>query len=135
MRSDPQPSTRLLLGLLATVATVARRRATGFAHSASARAALRLFNRPTRHRCNVARSTLVTAALSPSCTSAITSLTPRSPRRVKERRKSGQNVSASDADCYAKDLAPVIAVDADRDGHRNRDGPAAARTTASRTFT
>ena len=36
---DPHASTRLLLGLLATVATVARRRATDFAHSASARAA------------------------------------------------------------------------------------------------
>ena len=51
----------------------------------------------TRQRCQVACSTLDTAAFSPSCASEITSLTPRRPRRASERRKSVQKVSASDA--------------------------------------
>src|SRR5205823_11764128 len=42
-------------------------------------------------------STLATAAFNPSCASEITSLTPRNPRRASERRKSVQNVSASEA--------------------------------------
>jgi hypothetical protein len=44
----------------------------------------------------VACITLETAALMPSWASEITSLTPRSPRRARDRRKSVQKVSASD---------------------------------------
>ena len=50
-----------------------------------------------QQRCQDAFRILLTAPLSPSWASEITSLTPRSPRRVKERRNSTQNVSASEA--------------------------------------
>jgi hypothetical protein len=50
----------------------------------------------TRHRCQVACSTLATAAFSPSWASEITSLTPRRPRRASFLRKSVQKVSASE---------------------------------------
>ena len=49
----------------------------------------------TRHRCHDEPSTFAAAAFSPSWASEITSFTPRKPRRVNERRKSLQNVSAS----------------------------------------
>ena len=51
----------------------------------------------TRHRCQAARSTLVSAALSPSCASEMISLTPRGPCRARECRKSSQKVFASEA--------------------------------------
>ena len=51
----------------------------------------------TRQRCQVACSSLATAAFSPSCASEIASLTPRRPRRARDRRNSVQNVSASEA--------------------------------------
>lgn len=51
----------------------------------------------TRQACQVACSTLVTAALRPSWASEMTSLTPRRPRRTGLRRKSSQKVSASEA--------------------------------------
>lgn len=51
----------------------------------------------TRQRCHVAQSPLETADLIPFCASEIASLTPRSPRRVRFRRNSVQNCSASDA--------------------------------------
>ena len=54
------------------------------------------FNSPTRQRCQVAPSTLVMAAFSPSCASDVTSFTPRRPRRSMLLRKALQNVSASD---------------------------------------
>src|SRR5215204_5058962 len=50
----------------------------------------------TRQRCQVAWSTLLTAALMPSWASEITSLTPRKPRRASLRRNAVQNVSASE---------------------------------------
>ena len=50
----------------------------------------------TRQRCQVAFSTLATAALMPSWASEMTSLTPRRPRRASLRRNSVQNVSASE---------------------------------------
>ena len=50
----------------------------------------------TRQRCQVALSTLATAALMPSWASETTSLTPRRPRRVSLRRNSVQKVSASE---------------------------------------
>ena len=50
-------------------------------------------------RCREACSTRLTAALRPSWLSEMISLTPRRPRRARERRMSVQNVSAS--------LAPV----------------------------
>ena len=49
----------------------------------------------TRQRCQVAFRTLATAALMPSWLSLMTSLTPRSPRRMRLRRNSVQNGSAS----------------------------------------
>src|SRR5215218_73256 len=49
----------------------------------------------TRQRCQVALSTLATAALMPSWASEITSLTPRRPRRASLRRKPVQNVLAT----------------------------------------
>ena len=55
-----------------------------------------LFSRRRRQRCHVAQSTLVIAALMPSCASEMTSLTPRRPRRVSLRRNSVQIGSASE---------------------------------------
>jgi hypothetical protein len=78
----------------------------------------------TRQRCQQACSTLVTAALIPSWASEITSLTPRSPRRASLRRNAVQNVSASEGRCPCRDLAPPVAVDADRDDHGDRDDAA-----------
>ena len=49
----------------------------------------------TRQRCQLALSTLAVAALMPSWLSLITSLTPRRPRRIRLRRNSVQNGSAS----------------------------------------
>ncbi len=49
----------------------------------------------TLQRCQVALSPLAAAAFRPRCASEITSLTPRSPRRIRLRRNSVQNVSAS----------------------------------------
>ena len=49
----------------------------------------------TRQRCHVAWKIFAIAALSPECESEMTSLTPRKPRRVSERKKSVQNGSAS----------------------------------------
>jgi len=49
----------------------------------------------TRQRCQVAHSTLVMVAFSPSWASETTSLTPRRPRRARLRRNSTQNGSAS----------------------------------------
>lgn len=49
----------------------------------------------TRQRCQVALNTLPTAALRPTWASLMTSFTPRRPRRVRRRRKSVQNGSAS----------------------------------------
>ena len=51
----------------------------------------------TRQRWVVALRIRVTAAFSPLWSSAITSLTPLSPRRARPRRNSVQKVSASDA--------------------------------------
>ena len=55
----------------------------------------------TRQRCQVAFRTLATAALMPSWLSLITSLTPRRPRRVRLRRNSVQNGSASLAPTFS----------------------------------
>jgi hypothetical protein len=49
----------------------------------------------TLQRCQVAVSTLAAAAFRPTWASAMTSFTPRRPRRVSARRKSVQNGSAS----------------------------------------
>ena len=54
----------------------------------------------TRQRCQVALSTLAMAALMPSWPSLMTSLTPRRPRRVRLRRNSVQNGSASEAPTF-----------------------------------
>src|SRR5882672_4434153 len=76
----------------------------------------------TRQRCHEAFRTLAMAAFSPSWASEMTSLTPRRPRRASLRRKSVQKVSASDAPIrQAQHLAPAVAIDADRDDHRDRD--------------
>ena len=58
--------------------------------------ACRFFNDPTRQRCQVALNTRDTAALMPSWASEMMSFTPRRPRRARLRRKSVQNVSASE---------------------------------------
>ena len=93
---------------------------------------------PTRQRCQLDVSTFDTAALMPSWTSEMTSLTPRSPRRRSLRRKSVQKVSASEGPmsigrqkdarqnrrAMAKHFAPAIGVGADRDDHRRRDDAA-----------
>ena len=81
----------------------------------------------TRQRCQVAQSTLVTAALMPSWASETTSLTPRSPRRVSLRRNSVQIGSASEVPTsHAQHLAPSVAVDADGDDDGDRhDAPPA----------
>ena len=79
----------------------------------------------TRQRCQVALSTLATAALMPSWASETTSLTPRRPRRVSLRRNSVQNgLGLGGADVHAEHLAPAVAVDADRDDHGDRDDAA-----------
>ena len=54
----------------------------------------------TRQRCQVALRIFETAARMPSWASETTSLTPRRPRRVNERRKSVQNGSASEAPTF-----------------------------------
>src|ERR1700719_4524476 len=74
----------------------------------------------TRQRCQVAFKTFAMAALSPSWASETTSLTPRRPRRASLRRKSVQKVSASDAP-IAKPSTSAVAIDPDRDDHRDRD--------------
>src|SRR5436190_24087375 len=60
----------------------------------------------TRQRCQEACRTLATAALSPSCASEITSLTPLRPRLASERRNSVQNVSASEAPIAMPSTSP-----------------------------
>src|SRR5438128_9725086 len=76
----------------------------------------------TRQRCQEACRTLATAALSPSCASEITSLTPRRPRRASERRNSVQKVSGlGGADRHAQHLAPAVAADGDSDDDSDRD--------------
>lgn len=55
----------------------------------------------TRQRCQVALSTLETAALMPSWLSLMTSFTPRNPRRLRLRRNSVQNGSASLAPTFS----------------------------------
>jgi transposase len=62
---------------------------------------IHFFNDPTRQRCQVALSTLAAAFFSPSWLSEMTSLTPRSPRRVSERRNEVQNGSASDGPTWS----------------------------------
>ncbi len=64
--------------------------------------ASRTFNDPTPQRCQLALSTLETAALMPSCASEITSLPLRRPRRVSLRKNAVQKVSASEALIYRK---------------------------------
>ena len=59
--------------------------------------ASRLRAKCTRHLCQVAPRIRVAAAFRPLWSSEITSFTPRSPRRARERRNSVQKVSASDA--------------------------------------
>ena len=54
----------------------------------------------TRERCQLALITLATAAFNLSWASEITSFTPRSPRRVSERRNSVQKGSASEAPTF-----------------------------------
>src|SRR5204863_3729787 len=81
----------------------------------------------TRQRCQEACRTLATAALSPSCASEITSLTPLRPRLASERRNSVQpfdklrSLGLGGADCDAQHLASAIAVDGDGNDHRDRD--------------
>ena len=87
----------------------------------------------TRQRCQVAFSTLATAALMPSWASEMTSLTPRRPRRASLRRNSVQNVSASEGPTvHAQHLAPAVAVDAHRDDHRHRDDAPGLRAPSRR---
>jgi len=86
----PLLSYRLAVGLLlSAAATMARLRMPTQA------SAFRM--KCTRQRCQEAPSTLAAATLSPSCASLMTSLTPRRPRPVSERRNSVQNASASEA--------------------------------------
>src|ERR1700728_3840220 len=80
----------------------------------------------TRQRRHVALRTLATADFSPSCASEITSLTPRRPRRASLRRKSVQNVSASEQPtAKPRIFAPSIVIDADGDGDGKRNNTAA----------
>ena len=78
----------------------------------------------TRQRCQVAESTLAAAAFSPSWASEMTSLTPRRPRRVSERKNLAQNGSAADGR-HAENLTTPVAVDADSDYHGNGGDPPA----------
>src|SRR5713226_3312930 len=81
----------------------------------------------TRQRCQVAPSTLATAAFSPSWASEVTSFTPRRPRRASERRNSTQpfdklrRLGLAVADRHAEHLAPPVGVDTDGNDDRDRD--------------
>ena len=70
----------------------------------------------TRQRCQLARSTLATAALRPSWASETTSLTPRRPaagQLAQEGRPEGFRFGRPDV--HAEHFAAAVAVDADRD--------------------
>src|SRR5262245_39018653 len=79
----------------------------------------------TRQRCHVAESTLAAAFFKPSWLSLITSLTPRRPRRVSERRQAVQNGSASDGPTSRPDTSrrPSVLTDANSDYHGNGHDP------------
>ena len=84
----------------------------------------------TRQRCQVAFRIRAAAALRPLWSSEITSLTPRRPRRVSDRKNSVQpfdwlrSRGLRGADRHAQHLAPSLGVDGDGDDHRDRDDPA-----------
>ena len=62
------------------------------------------------------------AAFSPSWASETTSLTPRRPRLRELAQEVGpEGLGLRRADRQAQHLAPAVAVDADRDDHRDRD--------------
>ena len=79
----------------------------------------------TRQRCQVACSTLATAALMPSWASEMTSLTPRRPRARQLAQELGpEGLGLRGADVHAEHLAAAVAVDADGDDHGDRDDAA-----------
>jgi hypothetical protein len=71
----------------------------------------------TRQRCQVACSTLATAAFSPSCASEIVSLTPRNPRRARDAGARSRRSRLRGADRHPEHLAAAIVVDTDGDDH------------------
>ena len=80
----------------------------------------------TRQRCQAAQNTFFAAALMPSCASEMTSLTPRSPRAVSERRNCGpERLGFRRPDRHAEHLAASVRIDANSDYHGNGDDPAA----------
>src|SRR5215207_9549217 len=76
----------------------------------------------TRHLWCVAWKTRAAAARNPLWSSAMTSLTPRSPRSASERRNAVQKGSASEAP--TEHFPPPVRIDADRNYHGHRDDPA-----------
>src|SRR5882762_9429601 len=80
----------------------------------------------TRQRCHEEFRTLAMAAFSPSWASEMTSLTPRRPRLASAQKVGPEGLGLRRADRQAQHLAPAIAIDADRDDHRDRDDVAVA---------
>ena len=70
--------------------------------------------------------TLAMAAFSPSWASEMTSLTPRRPRRASLVGVGAEGLGLRRADRQAQHLASAVAIDADRDDHRDRDNATVA---------
>ena len=79
----------------------------------------------TRQRCQVALSTLATAALMPSCASEIDQLDAAQAAAAQLAQEVGpEGLGLGRADVHAQHLAPAVGVDADRDDHGDRDDAA-----------
>ena len=79
----------------------------------------------TRQRCQVALSTLATAALMPSWASEIDELDAAQAAAGELAQERGpERLGLGGADVHAENFAPAVAVDADRDDHRDRDDAA-----------
>src|SRR6202158_2563535 len=74
----------------------------------------------TRQRCQVASSTLLIAAFSPSWASDTTSLTPRRPRLCRlPQELCPEWFGLGVANGHAEHLAPAVGVDGNSDDHRH----------------
>ena len=75
-------------------------------------------------RCQLAQSSLETAALMRSCASEMTSLTPRkAPARELAQEGGPERLGLGWPDIHAEHFAAAIAVDAHRHDHRDRNDP------------
>ena len=78
----------------------------------------------TRHRCQLALSTLATVALMPSCVGD-DQLDAAQAAAGKLAQESGpERLGFGWANVHTENLAPAVAVDADRNDHRDRDDAA-----------